>query len=321
MKRSRRVLTATLLALSTIFAISPAEAATFTWSSQPLTNLKAEGAQITGAISNFPTKAGLYIQQCAAPAVADERPTNCLQLAWVTATGAPPSISASNPISFKLLPEFNGKLGAVNCQIDKCGVFFSYDHNNIQDRSEDTFIPISFQASSSSSTLKKVETVTVTMNGVTLIKNVPGTLAYRSGVKISAVAASGLPVSITSSNANCSFKNGVLLPLTGKGFCAVDVKTDGNETFDSSSANYPFMLTPGTQKISISKVNIAKGKTKSLPAETNFGETVRYKSNSKNCRVELNLVEVKGACTLTATAPAKDGMWSALKSTIKVKIK
>ena len=109
--------------------------------------------------------------------------------------------------------------------------------------------------------------------------------------------------------------------LKGSGVCAINAATAGNAQYEAARANFPFMLTPGMQKIAISSVNIAKGKTKSLPTETNFGETVRYKSNSKNCRVELNLVEVKGACTLTATAPAKEGMWSALKSTIKVKIK
>ena len=80
-------------------------------------------------------------------------------------------------------------------------------------------------------------------------------------------------------------------------------------------------MVPGAQKITLKSLAIAKNKTKALPAESNFGETISYKSNSKNCRVELNLVEVKGPCTLTASAPAKAGMWSALKSTIKVTIK
>jgi hypothetical protein len=80
-------------------------------------------------------------------------------------------------------------------------------------------------------------------------------------------------------------------------------------------------LVPGVQKITLKSLSIAKGKTKALPVESNFGEAIAYKSNSKNCRVELNLVEVKGPCTLTASASAKTDMWSALKSTIKVTIK
>jgi hypothetical protein len=92
-------------------------------------------------------------------------------------------------------------------------------------------------------------------------------------------------------------------------------------TTAAASGNFPFILNPGVQKITLKSLAIAKNKAKALPAESNFGQAVSYKSNSKNCRVELNLVEVKGPCTLTATAPAKDAMWSELKSTIKVTIK
>jgi hypothetical protein len=59
-----------------------------------------------------------------------------------------------------------------------------------------------------------------------------------------------------------------------------------------------------------------------MPAESNFGETISYKSLSKNCRVELNLIEAqkRGICTVVATAPAKEGMWLALKQQLKIKV-
>lgn len=321
MKRSRRVLTTALLALSTIVAINPAEAATFTWSSQPLTNLKAEGAVINGGFTNFPTKSGLYIQQCAAPAVAGTRPTNCLDLAWVSASGTPGTISPTGPISFTLKANFNGRQGPVDCSVTECGLFFRLDHLATADTSEDTYIKISFAAATSAPSLLEVDQINLTLNGKELTKNVPVNLSYQSPAKVVATSKSGLPVVLTSATPECSLQNSVLKALKGSGVCAINAATAGNAQYEAARANFPFMLTPGMQKIAISSVNIAKGKTKSLPTETNFGETVRYKSNSKNCRVELNLVEVKGACTLTATAPAKEGMWSALKSTIKVKIK
>ncbi len=83
----------------------------------------------------------------------------------------------------------------------------------------------------------------------------------------------------------------------------------------------PFILVPGVQKVALKSLSIAKGKAKALPVESNFGETISDKSNSKNCRVELNLVDVQRPCPLAASAPAKANMWSALKSTIKVTIK
>ena len=109
--------------------------------------------------------------------------------------------------------------------------------------------------------------------------------------------------------------------LKGAGQCALAYSTVATATTAAASGNFPFLLTPGNQRVALKSLVIAKGKTKALPATTNFGSEISYKSNSKNCRVELNMVEVKGACTLTATAAAKADMWLALKGTIKVTIK
>jgi hypothetical protein len=319
----KRIIVTTIAALvaSTATAITPASAATFTWSSQPFTNLKAEGAVINGGFINFPTKSGLYIQQCAAPAVVGTRPTNCLDLAWVTTSGAPQTVSPNGVVTFTLKANFNGRQGAVDCFKTECGVFFRLDHLATADTSEDTYMKISFAPATGAVTILQADTISVTLNGQSLTKNVPVDLAYRAPAKIVATAASGLPVTVVSATPECSYQNGKLEALKGAGVCAINVSTAGDSKYDPARANFPFILKPGAQKLSIAKLTIAKGKTRALPVESNFGQTVSYKSNSKNCRVESNLVEVKGPCVLTASAPAKTDLFGALSAKIVVKNK
>jgi hypothetical protein len=181
-------------------------------------------------------------------------------------------------------------------------------------------MPISFKQGSSAPALAADE-ITVTLNGTPLVRNVPRNLAYRADAKIVATAKSGAAVNLTSLTPDCTYSNGVLTALKGIGQCALAYSTVASATTAAASGNFPFVLVPGTQKISLSALTIAKGKTKALPATTNFGSEVKYSSNSKNCRVELNVVEVKGPCTLTAHADEKAGMWSALHKVIKVKNK
>jgi hypothetical protein len=67
---------------------------------------------------------------------------------------------------------------------------------------------------------------------------------------------------------------------------------------------------------------IKVGKIKAMPAETNFGESINYTSTSKNCVVEANMLSAKksGTCRITATAPAKDGLWAALSQQFAVRV-
>jgi hypothetical protein len=130
-----------------------------------------------------------------------------------------------------------------------------------------------------------------------------------------------LPVTLTSLTPDCSYSKGTFTALKGAGQCALGYYTSGNTTVAAASGNFPFILVPGEQKISVKALTVTKGKIKILPLETNFGQAITYSSNSKNCRVELNVLEVKGGCVITAKATAKSGMWNAMKSTIKVKAK
>ena len=317
--KTRSVIASLVIALSSLSFAPHAQAETFGWSSEPLTNLDPAGATINGGFTKFPTKAGMYIQQCIAP-VGTARPATCSDTLQVWVTTAPGGQSPAGGIVMKVSGSITGKGVTVDCTKVQCGLFFRYDHTAQNDTSEDKFLPISFREGGAAPVLAADE-ITVTLNGKPLVRNVPSNLAYRADAKIVAVAKSGAAVSLTSLTPDCSYANGSFTALKGTGQCALAYSTVASATTAAANGNFPFILTPGVQKITLKSLAIAKNKAKALPAESNFGQSVSYKSNSKNCRVELNLVEVKGPCTLTASAPAKEGMWSALKSTIKVTIK
>jgi hypothetical protein len=318
-----------LLTLISIFALAlpvvsapSASAETFVFQSAPLTNLDPAGATVNGGFTKFTDKGGMYMQQCIAP-VAGARPATCsdeLQL-WISTKGEVGSVSATGPIAFKVASTITGRGVSVDCTKTSCGLFFRLDRSATADTSEDLFLPITFRAGAAAPVLP-ADVVTVTLNGKKLTRNVPMNLAYRQSTKIVATSQSGLPVTLTSLTPECSYADGVLTALKGAGQCALAHRTAGNDKVAASSANYPFILEPGTQKVERATKELKKGKPKAMPAESNFGETISYKSLSKNCRVELNLIEAqkRGICTVVATAPAKEGMWLALKQQLKIKV-
>jgi hypothetical protein len=305
-----------------VFSAPSASAETFVFESSPRTNLNPAGDTINGGFTKFTTKGGMYMQQCIAP-VAGARPATCsdeLQL-WVSTKGEVGSVSATGPIAFKVAAQITGRGVSVDCTKTSCGLFFRLDRSATSDTSEDLFLPITFREGVAAPILP-ADLVTVTLNGKPLTRNVPMGLAYRQSAKIVATAQSGLPVTLTSLTPECSYADGVLTALKGVGQCALAHRTAGNDKFASSSANYPFILEPGTQKVERATKELKIGKPKAMPAETNFGEVITYKSMSKNCRVELNLIEAKkrGICNIVATAPAKEGMWLALKQNLRIKV-
>lgn len=319
--KTRSVIASLVLAISVLSFAPQASAETFGWSSGPLTDLDPAGATINGGFTKFPTKAGMYIQQCVEP-VGTARPATCsdtLQL-WVTPGGAQGTTSPTGGIAVKVSGSITGKGVTVDCTKVKCGLFFRLDHTAPTDTSEDKFFPITFREGAAAPVLAADE-ITVTLNGKTLIRNVPSNLAYRAPAKIVAVAKSGATVNFTSLTPDCSYANGTFTALKGAGQCALAYSTVATATTAAASGNFPFILVPGEQKIAVKALTVTKGKIKILPLETNFGQAISYSSNSKNCRVELNVLEVKGGCVITAKAAAKAGMWNAMKSTIKVKAK
>ena len=302
---------------------TPAQAATFTFASQPLTNLSSAGATIHGGFTNFPTKSGLYAQECQAPATAGTRPTNCIDLAWYSTSGGQGSLAPTGDISFKLLPAFTGKQSAVDCYKVSCGLFFRLDHLAPTDLSEDTFLPISFAPATAPVTALAADEITVTLNGAPLTKNVPVNLGYRADAKIVATAKSGLPVTLSSLTPDCTYANGIFTALKGTGQCALMAATEGNATYAAAKPNFPFMLVAGEQKVLGVPATLKRGAPKALPLETNFGSEITYKSATKSCVVEKNLIQAKnsGQCQVLATAPAKADMWNALSVKLVIKVK
>jgi hypothetical protein len=322
-RKKASVLALVLALVIPVTAALPTYAETFAFASSPLTNIDPAGATINGGFTAFPTTAGMYIQQCIAP-VGNARPVTCsdtIQL-WVTAAGGPGTTSPTGPIALKVASSITGRGTTVDCTTTQCGLFFRLDHTAPTDFSEDKFLPITFKSGAAAASLA-ADVVEVTRNGKALVRNVPSNLRYRATAKIVATAQSGLPVTLTSLTPECTFSNGELIALKGSGQCALAYSTAGNATTAAASGNFPFILVPGTQKISgVSKL-LKRNKPKALPLETNFGAEIKYKSKNKNCIVEFILVEAKKTttCKITATAPAKAGMWEALKVTLKIQAK
>jgi len=322
--RKKVLIALAVIGLVAPIAIStPAQAETFVFSSAPLTNLDPAGATINGGFTKFPTKAGLYIQQCIAP-VGAARPATCddVNQLWVAATGEQGSISSTGPIAMKVSSSITGRGVTVDCTTTQCGLFFRLDRTAGTDTSEDKFLPISFRAGAKAPVLPADE-ITVTLNGTPLVRNVPSNLAYRADAKIVATAKSGLAVTLTSLTPDCTYADGSLTALKGAGQCALAYATAGNTTTAAASGNFPFILTPGTQKIGALPKSLKVGVSKSLPKSSNFGEVIMYKSASKSCSIKANVLKASkpGTCAVEFHAAEKAGMWQMNHGSVKIAIK
>jgi hypothetical protein len=322
--RKKVLIALAVIGLVAPIAISaPAQAETFVFSSAPLTNLDPAGATINGGFTKFPTKAGLYIQQCIAP-VGTARPVTCsdtLQL-WVTAAGGPGTTSPTGAIAMKVAGSITGKGVTVDCTTTQCGLFFRFDHTAPTDTSEDKFLPIAFKAGATAAALAADE-ITVTLNGTPLVRNVPSNLAYRADAKIVATAKSGLAVTLTSLTPDCTYANGSLTALKGAGQCALAYATAGNTTTAAASGNFPFILTPGAQKIGALPKSLKVGVSKALPKSSNFGEVIMYMTSSKSCSIKGNVLKASkpGSCAVDFHAAEKAGMWQMSHGSLKIAIK
>jgi hypothetical protein len=128
---------------------------------------------------------------------------------------------------------------------------------------------------------------------------------------------------LTSLTAECTYADGVLIALKGAGQCALAYATAGNTTTALASGNFPFILTPGTQKIGALPKSLKVGVSKALPKSSNFGEVIMYKSSSKSCSIKGNVLKAgkPGNCVVDYHAAAKDGMWQMLHGSVKIAIK
>ena len=129
------------VALMFAFGAAPASAATMSVTLSKTTSIANE-EKVNVTITNFPTKAGIYLQQCVEP-VGGARPAACNRATQLWVTSQPGgSFKPGDAISMTLVTAFDGN----DCTTKKCGVFARLDHTAGTDTSEDLFIPVTFSA-------------------------------------------------------------------------------------------------------------------------------------------------------------------------------
>ena len=303
--------------MASVVAPTSAQAAMTKFVGGPLTNLESQGAVINIQLSDVPTRAGLYLQQCVEPA-AGERPTLCNDAAqlWIsTLQGA--SFAPSAAIAFKPTGNFVAGTTKVDCTVSKCGIFMRFDHTAGRDLSEDKFIALTFKPATLTTVALPADEITATINGTAVSTRAPITLGYRQVSTVSAVSKAGAALTYSTLSPNCALNGKEITPLKGSGECAISVTSVGNATASSATAVLPIRLTLGVQTIP----TIAAKKSVKLAGVTNFGEKVTYKVTG-SCSVKKNVLTAKkGKCTIEASAKGQDGLFGALDQKISLNIK
>ena len=142
-------------------------------------------------LTKFPTKGGLYIQQCV-QAPTGTRPTLCNIAAQLWISNEPrASFVPTAKILFKPTSTFTSGTTTVDCKISLCGAFLRYDHTLTLDTSEDQFIPLTFKSLTKEQTLgefkipasiktgKKLKFPTTTNAGEAITYAVAGTCSLK----------------------------------------------------------------------------------------------------------------------------------------------
>jgi len=324
-KRYSVGLIASALVLGLAAANSATAMTTISAQSSPLTNLDPAGADIHLGLQNFPANHGLYISEGVQPATgAHATSLNDASTIWVSESPAVPNFPAplsptKSDVKVHVVAAFTDAKGvAVDCSKVVCGLFFRLDHTAPGDTSEDQFFPISFKAGAVVAALAP-DTITVSVNGVEVPANIPGTLAYRAPITFVVKTGSGASVTLTSYTPECAVTGFTITALKGVGQCDIAVASPGNSAFGPKTSHYPFNLAPGVQSAVPFKAMAKAAKKITLAKETNFGEKISYKSSTpKICSVAANNVKVlkSGSCLLVATANARAGLYGAYSAKI-----
>ena len=289
----------------------------------PLTELSA-APTINLSITGFPTKAGLYFQQCAAP-TGSTRPTTCNDAAqlWIsTERGA--NFTPTANIVFKPAVSYKTRTGEeIDCRKASCGIFIRYDRNNGADLSEDNFIALTFRSDDNTPTLFSDE-ITASIGGVTFSQDKPLTMAYRAPGLLIFSSKSGATLTAKSYAPACSLVDGVVTPLKGTGACDIGITSPGNANYGPIEAHFPIYLKPGNDGI-LSKAyptSLKISKSAVLKSDSLFGEKLNFKSSSKACRVTGSKVTAlkKGTCLISITGPSVANLFAGVKTTHKIKI-
>lgn len=317
----KKVVTAVALMVS-ILMPAQAQAAEAKFTTSGLTNLDSPAA-IQINFTTFPTKGGLYIQQCL-EAAAGTRAVICNKAVelWISsARGA--SFLPTAAITFKPAARFTSGSSNIDCTVDKCGMFMRYDHTVGGDLTEDQFFPLSFKAVAPGTVTIAADVITATINGVAFGTSAPYTLGYRETVSVVAVSKAGATLTYASLTPECALNGTQVTALKGTGLCSIAITSAGNATGAGLTTQFPIRLSLGTQKIANLNLpaTVAAGKKVVTDSVTNFGAKISYKTTG-SCTVSKGSITFKkGSCKIMVTAPGSAGLWKPLKLSYSVKSK
>ena len=318
----KRIALAVVVATGLLVAPTPANAQAKVIGG-PLTDLSA-APTINLSITGFPTKAGLYFQQCAAPTGAT-RPTTCNDAAqlWISNERGANFTPTAN-IVFKPAASYKTRTGQeIDCRKVSCGIYIRYDHNNSGDFSEDNFIALTFKSGDNTPTLVSDE-ITASIGGVALSQRNPITMAYRAPGLLIFSAKSGATLTAKSYAPACTLVDGVVTALKGTGACDIGITSPGNATYGPIEVHFPIYLKPGNDGI-LSKAyptTLKIRKSAILKNDSLFGEKLKFKTTSKTCSVYGSKVIAlrKGACVLSITGPSVANLFAGVKETYTITI-
>ncbi len=318
-RKLKKIVVAIALATSLLVPVS-ASAAETKFTGGPLTNLDSTSATIHIALSNFPTKGGLYIQECVAAPVGT-RPAICnnaVQL-WVSTAGGASFVPTAD-IIFKPTGTFMSGTTAVDCTVSKCGIFMRYDHTVPGDLSEDQFIPLTFKAAVGTATTLAPDEVSATLNGVVMSTKAPIKLAYRAPAILAATSKAGATLTYTSFAPACTLVGMTVTGLKGSGYCDIAVTSPGNASASSVTAHFPIELIPGVQTLGVFALpESAKAFSKiTLPSTTNFGETIKYKAIGACSVVRSTLTLRRGNCEINTSAIGRPTLYAGLNAKLTI---
>jgi hypothetical protein len=318
----KRIVLAVVVAAGLLVAPTPANAQAKVVGG-PLTDLSA-APTINLSITGFPTKAGLYFQQCAAPTGAT-RPTTCNDAAqlWISNERGANFAPTAN-IVFKPAASYKTRTGQeIDCRKVSCGIYIRYDHNNSGDLSEDNFIALTFKSGDNTPTLVSDE-ITASIGGVTFSQRNPITMAYRAPGLLIFSAKSGATLTAKSYAPACTLVDGVVTALKGTGACDIGITSPGNATYEPIEVHFPIYLKPGNDGI-LSKAyptTLKIRKSAILKNDSLFGEKLKFKTTSKTCSVYGSKVIAlrKGACVLSITGPSVANLFAGVKESYTITI-
>lgn len=228
----KRIALLIVLTLASLSIPNSAFAANMVIKPSKTTDLAAE-ENISITLEKFPSKAGIYLQQCLqAPSGARAEDCNAQTQLWITNMRGG-SFTPTSAITMKLVAKF----GNVDCTTQKCGIFARYDHTAGTDTSEDQFIPITFSANP----------VVVVAPPKVIEKQSIATLpkSLKAGKRLSLPIQTNQGINITYRSAStkiCTVKDNVVRAVK-RGTCQLQLFAPANQSFEMFATNYSLRIT------------------------------------------------------------------------------